>query len=114
MVVSNEVDTVKSDKVTLSAPPVITQLTESKTVGDGRQHYPLRHGAWHAAASAISGARKAWRLVGATGPTLAFAKAAVSDAGAYSVEVSNALGSSEIGCHHIGRYTCQQRLFPSQ
>ena len=42
-------------------------------------------------------------ISGASGPTLAFAKAAVSDTGDYSVAVSNALRPSEVGCHHANQ-----------
>ncbi len=91
VIVSNDVDTVKSDKVTLSVPPVITQWTESKTVGVGGS-VDLSVTALGTPPLSYQWSKEGVEISGASGPTLAFAKTAVSDTGDYSVAVSNALG----------------------
>ena len=113
VVVSNEVDTVKSDKVTLSAPPVITQLTESKTVGDGDSitlsvtalGTPPFSYQWSKGGVEISRGNRSdvgIRQGGSLGRRRLFCGG------------KQCFGPSEVGCHHVDRRTCQQRLFPSQ
>ena len=96
VVVSNDVDTVKSDTVTLSAPPVITQWTGSETVGKG-DSITLSVTALGTPPLSYQWSKEGVEISGATGPTLAFAKTAVSDAADYTVAVGNALGRVESG-----------------
>ena len=96
VVVSNEVDTVKSDTVTLSAPPVITQWTGSETVDKG-DSITLSVTALGTPPFSYQWSKGGVEITGATDPTLAFTKAAVSDAADYTVAVGNALGQVESG-----------------
>jgi hypothetical protein len=96
VVVSNEVDTVKSDTVTLSAPPVITQWTGSETVDKG-DSITLSVTALGTPPLSYQWSKGGVEIAGATDPTLAFTKAAASDAADYTVAVGNALGQVESG-----------------
>ena len=96
VVVSNAVGTLKSDTVTLSALPVITQWTGSETVDEG-DSITLSVTALGTPPFSYQWSKGGVEITGATDPTLAFTKAAVSDAADYTVAVGNALGQVESG-----------------
>ncbi|MEC8972765.1 MAG: immunoglobulin domain-containing protein, partial [Verrucomicrobiota bacterium] len=77
-------------------PPEITQLTESLTVIGG-ESVELTVAALGSEPLAYQWSRGGEAIVGATAPTLRLAKVAPTDAGDYSVSVSNTAGEAESG-----------------